>query len=142
MSFAATWHNLLDNVDELPSNATLLAPLSSRPFQVTDTQEHRVLIEYRNDDGTVPLQREQFETLYQNVTEGWGGFDLESLPPDAEPYATVLSLHPRFNIDDREGMPSESDTPTSSPLVTLTRSAARRAAGRSLIFPSTRIRSY
>jgi hypothetical protein len=75
------------------------------------------LIEYRDKDGTTPLQREQFETLFQRVEESRGEFDLDRLPPDAEPYATVLSLHPRFEIDDREGTLTESETPTSSPLV-------------------------
>lgn len=117
MTFSASWHNLLENAEELPPDATLLTPLSRKPFRITDVQEHRILIEYREDDGTMPLQREQFETLYDRVTEDWGDFDLDNLPPNAEPYATVLSLHPRFQIDDREGMLSENDSPTSSPLV-------------------------
>ncbi|MFC6875372.1 hypothetical protein [Halobellus marinus] len=117
MTFTASWHNLLENAEELPADATLLTPLSRKPFRITDVQEHRILIEYRDDDGTVPLKRDQFETLYEQVTDGWGGFDLDNLPPDAGPYATVLSLHPRFSIDDREGMLTESDTPTSSRLV-------------------------
>ncbi|GAA0263324.1 hypothetical protein [Halobacterium noricense] len=117
MTFSASWHNLLENAEELPPDATLLTPLSRKPFRLTDVQEHRILIEYREDDGTVPLHREQFETLYDHVTEGWSSFELDNLPPDAEPYATVLSLHPRFEIDDREGMLSESESPTSSPLV-------------------------
>ena len=117
MTFAASWHNLLENAEELPPDATLLTPLSRKPFRITDVQEHRILIEYREDDGTMPLQREQFETLHDRVAEDWGGFDLDRLPPDAEPYATVLSLHPRFQINDQEGMLSETDKPTSSPLV-------------------------
>lgn len=117
MTFGASWHNLREHVEELPSDATLLTPVSQKPFRITDVQEHRLLIEYQGDDRTIPLQREQFETLYENVTEGWGGFDLDNLPPDAEPYVTVLSLHPRFSIDDREEMLIESDTPTSSSLV-------------------------
>ena len=117
MSFSASWHTLLENVDELPSDATLLTPLSRKPFAVKDAQEHRVLIEYRDSDGTIPLQREQFETLFQRVEESHGSFDLDRLPPDAEPYATVLSLHPRFELDDREGTIIESETPTGSPLV-------------------------
>lgn len=117
MTFSASWHNLLENAEELPSDATLLTPLSRKPFRITNIQEHRILVEYRDDDGVKPLQREQFETLYDHVTDGWDSFDLENLPADAEPYATVLSLHPRFSIDDQEGMLTESDTPTSSPLV-------------------------
>jgi hypothetical protein len=32
MSFSATWNNLLDNVEELASDVTLLTPLSGKPF--------------------------------------------------------------------------------------------------------------
>jgi hypothetical protein len=117
MPFTVGWHNLLENAEELPPDATLLTPLSRKPFRITDTQEHRILIQYRDDDGTVPLQRDQFETLVDRVRGAPSGFDLDRLPPDAEPYATVLSLHPRFEIDDREGTLAESETPTSSPLV-------------------------
>jgi hypothetical protein len=80
-------------------------------------QEHRILITYRDDDGTTPLQRDQFETLFQRVQDSHAGFELDRLPADAEPYATVLSLHPRFELDDRAGTLTETETPTSSPLV-------------------------
>lgn len=117
MSFSASWHTLLENVEKLPSDATLLTPLSDKPFAVKDVQEHRILIKYRDSDGTISLQREQFETLFQRIEESNGSFDLDRLPRDAEPYATVLSLHPRFELDDREGTITESERPTSSPLV-------------------------
>jgi len=117
MTFGSTWNNLLENVEELPSDATLVTPLSRKAFRVTDVQEPRILIQYRDDDETIPLQREQFETLYQRVQDARGVFDLDRLPPDAEPYATVLSLHPRFEVDDRDGTLTESETPTGSPLV-------------------------
>jgi hypothetical protein len=117
MTFGPTWSNLLENVEELPSGATLVTPLSREAFRVTDAQEHRVLIQYRDADETVPLQRDQFETLSERVRDARGGFDLDRLPPDAEPYATLLSLHPRFEIDDSEGTLTESETPTGSPLV-------------------------
>jgi hypothetical protein len=117
MPFTSSWHTLLDRVEDLPSNATLVTPLSRRPFRITDIQEHRVLIEYRDDSDTVPLQREQFETLYERVGEATDGFDLDRLPADAEPYAAVLSLHPRFEVDDREGTLTETDAPTDTQLV-------------------------
>ncbi|WP_135305504.1 hypothetical protein [Haloarcula amylovorans] len=117
MPFSASWHTLLDHAEELPSDATLLTPLSRNPFRLTDVQEHRILIAYRDDEGTVPLQREQFETLLQRVQDAQAGFELDRLPPDTEPYATVLSLHPRFELDDREGTLTATETPTSSPLV-------------------------
>jgi len=117
MPFSASWHTLLDHAEELPSDATLLTPLSRKPFRLTDVQEHRILITYRADDGTTPLQRDQFETLFQRVQDSHAGFELDRLPADAEPYATVLSLHPRFELDDRAGTLTETETPTSSPLV-------------------------
>lgn len=119
MPFSASWHNLLDHLEDLPPDATFVTPLSRKSFRVTDVQEHRVIIEYHDDSETVPLQREQFETLYERVTEAYDGFDLSRLPPDAEPYATVLSVHPRFEVDDREGTLTETDSPTSAttPLV-------------------------
>lgn len=117
MTFSTTWNNLLENVEELPSDATLITPLSRKAFGVTDVQQHRVLVQYRDDDEPVPLQKDQFETLYQRVGESLGEFDLDRLPPDAEPYATVLSLHPRFEVDDREGTLTGSDQSTGSPLV-------------------------
>ena len=117
MSFRVSWGNLLDNAEELPPDAILLTPLSRKPFRMTDVQEHRILIEYRNENETVPLQRDQFETLFQRVEDAKGGFELDRLPPGAEPYATVMSLHPRFTLDDQEGLLVESETPTNSPLV-------------------------
>lgn len=117
MTFRASWYNLLDNIEELPSDATLVTPLSRKAFGVEDVQEHRVLIQFRDDDETIPLQKDQFRTLHQRIQDARGEFELGRLPPDAEPYATVLSLHPRFEVDDREGTLTESETPTGSPLV-------------------------
>jgi len=117
MTFRASWYNLLDNIEELPSDATLVTPLSRKAFGVEDVQEHRVLIQFRDDNETIPLQKDQFRTLHQRIQDARGEFELDRLPPDAEPYATVLSLHPRFEVDDREGTLTESETPTGSPLV-------------------------
>jgi len=117
MTFNSTWHNLLENVEELPSDATLVTPLSRKVFGVEDIQEPRILVQYRDSDETIPLQKDQFETLHRRIQDSHGAFDLDRLPPDAEPYATVVSLHPRFEVDDREGTLTESDQSTGSPLV-------------------------
>ena len=109
MTFGASWNNLLENIEELPTDATLVTPLSRKAFRVTDVQQPRVLIQYRDDNETTPLQREQFETLYRRIQDSRGTFDLDRLPMDAEPYATVLSLHPRFEVNDREGTLRESE---------------------------------
>jgi len=117
MTFGTSWNNLLENIEELPTDATLITPLSRKVFGVEDVQEHRILIQYRDEDETIPLQREQFETLYRRIQDSRGKFDLDRLPMDGEPYATILSLHPRFEVNDRGGTLTETETPTGSPLV-------------------------
>ncbi|MFD1643958.1 hypothetical protein [Halohasta litorea] len=117
MPFSETWHTILDELDEIPPDGTFRTPLSEKPFRLEDAQEHRVLIAYRDQDTTIPLKREQFETLYQRVSDTPQPFDLDRLPADAEPYATILSVHPRFEIDQREGILKNTDTPTPSSLV-------------------------
>lgn len=117
MPFSVTWHNLLESLAALPPDATFRTPLSDRSFRVDDLQEHRIIITYRDDSDTTPLSREQSETLYERVTDATGGFDLDRLPADAEPYATLLSVHPRFVIDTDAGTLTETDDPAATPLV-------------------------
>jgi len=119
MPFSVSWHTLLDALDELPEGATLLTPLSHTRFRVTDVQEHRIVIEVldRDIDETRPLQRDQFETLYRRITDEPGGFELDRLPPDADPYPAVLSVHPRFEIDEDQGVIVETEGPTTSQLL-------------------------
>ena len=117
MPFSGIWHAILDELDEVPPDGTFRTPLSDKPFRLEDVQEHRVLIAYREQETTIPLKREQFETLYERVSDTPQPFDLDRLPADAEPYATIFSVHPRFEIDQREGVLKNTDTPTPSSLV-------------------------
>ncbi|WP_152043504.1 hypothetical protein [Salinigranum salinum] len=117
MSFSARWHTLLEECEALPEGATLRTPLSDIRFCITDVQEHRIIIELAESGESRPLHREQFETLYQRLTETADAFELDRLPPDADPYPAVLSLHPRFDIDERAGTITETDEPTSTQLV-------------------------
>lgn len=112
--FSVSWHTLLEQLEDLPGDATLLTPLSRDRFRVQEIQEHRVVIEFldRDIDGTRPLQRDQFETLYRRIGDEPDGFELDRLPPDADPYPAVLSLHPRFEIDEDRGVIVERDGPT------------------------------
>jgi hypothetical protein len=114
MTFSAGWHTLLEEAKELAPAATLVTPLSDTRFHITDTQEHRIIIEFLESGDTQPLQREQFETLYRRLQDTAGGFDLDRLPPDAEPYAAVLTLHPRIEIDVDAGVLRETDAPTTT----------------------------
>ena len=119
MPFSVSWHTLLDELDELPEGSTLVTPLSHNRFRINDVQEQRVVVEFldRDIDEKRPLQREQFETLYRRITEGAGRFELDRLPADADPYPAVLSLHPRFEIDEDQGVIIEKEGPTTSQLL-------------------------
>ena len=117
MPFSITWHTILEELEEVPADATFVTPQSDRPFKLEDIQEHRLLISYRDQNTTLPLKRSQFEQLYNRVDDAHNGFDLGRLPADAEPYATMLSIHPHFEVDQREGVLRNTDTPTPSALV-------------------------
>lgn len=119
MPFSVSWHTLLDELDELPEEATLITPLSHDRFRLSDVQEQRVIIEFldRDIDEIRPLQRDQFETLYRRITAEPDGFDLDRLPPDADPYPAVLSVHPYVDIDEDRGVIVETEGPTPSPLL-------------------------
>jgi hypothetical protein len=132
MPFSVSWHTLLDELDELPEGSTLITPLSHDRFRVTDVQEQRVVIEFldRDIDETHPLQRDQFETLYRRISDEPGGFDLDRLPPDADPYPAVLSLHPRFEVDEDAGVITETEEPTTSQLLDAGDEAETREAER------------
>ncbi|RJX48722.1 PD-(D/E)XK nuclease family protein [Halonotius pteroides] len=122
MGFTASWHTLITELEELPEEATLVTPLSHDQFTISDVQDQRVVIQFqdRDIDPTQPLQREQFETLYERITDAHGGFELDRLPPDADAYPAVWSLHPRFEIDEEQGVIVERDGPTSSQVIETT----------------------
>jgi len=117
MTFGSTWQNLIENVEQLPSDATLVTPLSRKAFRVTDVQEQRVLIQYRDDNETIPLQREQFETLQRRIQDARGEFDLDRLPPNAEPYATVFSVSSDFEVHEDEWILAKTEVQSPSSLV-------------------------
>ena len=119
MTFTECWHTLLEKCDALPAEATFITPLTDKHFQITDVQEYRVLVEFAESGDTQSLDREQLETLAERISDATAtdGFDLHRLPPDAEPYPAVLSLHPRYEINERTGTITETDDPTTSQLV-------------------------
>jgi len=119
MGFTASWHTLVTELEELSEEATLVTPLSHDQFTISDVQDQRVVIQFqdRDIDPNQPLQREQFETLYERITDAHSGFELDRLPPDADAYPAVWSLHPRFEIDEEQGEIVERDGPTSSQVI-------------------------
>src|SRR5699024_5175653 len=107
--FGATWGTLIERCEGLPEEATLITPLASKRFQITDVREQRLIIEDVDSGDSQPLQREQFEALAEHTREAVDGYELERLPPKAEPYAAVLALHPRYVLDERENTLTELD---------------------------------
>jgi hypothetical protein len=116
MSFGERWRTLIEECEELPPAATFVAPLTDAPFQVTDSQDHRIVVEFRDGGESRPLNREQFEALHTRIRESPDGFPLDNLPPGAEPYAAVLSLHPRYEVDEQAGTIAETDDSTATQL--------------------------
>ncbi|MFD1565801.1 hypothetical protein ACFR99_19950 [Haloarchaeobius amylolyticus] len=96
----------------MPADGTLITPLSNSRIHITDVQKHRVIGRFDESNEKRPLQREQFETLYHQIQTAHDGFDLDRLPLDADPYPAVLSVHPRFEIDEDAGVIAETDGPT------------------------------
>lgn len=117
MPFSVSWHTLLEEFEELSESATLVTPLTHKRFRIIDVQEHRVIIQFEGRDEKRPLQRDQFETLYRRIQDAPHGFDLERLPSDADPYPAVLSVHPRFEIDEDAGVITETESATTTQLV-------------------------
>jgi len=119
MPFSVSWNTLLEELDDFPDGATLITPLSHDRFRISDVQEHRIIVEFldRDVDERRPLQRDQFETLYRRLVDEQDGFELDRLPPDADPYPAVWSLHPRFEIDEDKEIIIEMEGPTTSQLL-------------------------
>ncbi|MFC6764780.1 hypothetical protein [Natrinema soli] len=117
MPFGTSWQTLLDECDALGEDATLTTPLTEKQFRITSAQESRIVIKFADTGDSQPLQRDQFETLAGRITDSGGTFELQRLPLDAEPYAAVLSLHPRYECNDRAGTLTETDEPTTSQLI-------------------------
>ncbi|MFW6382449.1 MAG: hypothetical protein ACOCZD_00240 [Haloferacaceae archaeon] len=117
MSFSEVWTTVREVLEALPTTATFHTPRSRRSFRVVDSQRHRIVIERRDTGACRPLDRAQFETLYERVRTAADGYDLDRLPADAEPYATILSLHPGVELDRRANTLVEREAPSPSPLV-------------------------
>ena len=106
--FGATWGTLIERCEALSEDATLITSLSTRRFRVTDVKQQRIIIEDTDTGDSQPLQRDQFEALVEHTRDSAGeGYDLERLPPKAEPYAAVLTLHPRYVLDQENGQITE-----------------------------------
>ena len=117
MPFSVSWHTLLDELEDLSDDAELITPLSHDRFRIVDVQEHRIVISFDETGERRPLQREQFETLHERITDSDGEFELDRLPARADPYPAVPRLHPRFEINGKRRVLLEKEGPTETQLV-------------------------
>jgi len=113
-------HNLRSPINVAQGCAALLAEQgilsassNSESLRLTAIQHSR----FTDSGESRPLQRNQFETLYRRVSDSHNWFGLDRLPPDADPYPTVLSLYPRFKVNDDRGVIIETEEPTTSLLL-------------------------
>lgn len=101
MTFDEVWDELLDTVRDLPDDAALLTPTSNRPFAVTGVHDARLDVSYLDAEEERSLRRDRFAVLHHRIDQlRPDGVRITELPPGAEPYVAVLSLHPGYEIDD------------------------------------------
>jgi hypothetical protein len=101
MTFDDVWDDLLATVRDLPAEAVLLTPTSNRPFEVVGAHDTRVDVAYLDGDEERSLRRDRFAILHHRIEElRPEGVRISKLPPGADPYVAVLSLHPAYEIDD------------------------------------------
>lgn len=117
MTFEMRWHTLHDECDDLPEEATLVAPLTDRRFRIAEVQTDRIIIKFSDSENSRTLPRDQFEALHNRVTDTVNGFSLNNLPQRTEPYAAVLSLHPRYEVDENAGVIKETEDATTTQLL-------------------------
>lgn len=117
MTFENRWHTLRDECAKLSEKATLVAPLTGRRFRIGEAQTDRIIIEFTDSENSRTLPRDQFEELHDRITDAVNGFSLNNLPQRTEPYAAVLSLHPRYEVDENAGVIRETEDTTTTQLV-------------------------
>ena len=109
MTFTSTWQELIEECEEVSENATFVTPTTDRQFRISHVEDDRIVVDLDGLDDPRPLPRDQFEALYDRISDSVNGFSLDNLPTGTEPYAAVLSLHPEYEIDEAEGVITETE---------------------------------
>ena len=117
MTFEMRWHALRDECNDLLEDATLVAPLTDRRFSIAEVQTDRIIIAFVDSQNSRTLPRDQFKALHDRITDTVNGFSLNNLPQRTEPYAAVLSLHPRYEVDENARVIRETEDATTTQLV-------------------------
>lgn len=101
MSFDTVWRDLRRASESIASDAALVTPTTERAFVVDATRDNRIVVRYRESDEERILWRDQFELLHDRLSSE--AIVLDDLPPGVEPYVSVLSLLPRYEVDEEAG---------------------------------------
>ena len=112
----ALWEAVRDRCRALDPAATLVTPLSDRPFRVLEVATDRIRIRYDDSGEECPLRREQFEIFADRLEEH--RLAVSEFPPGVEPYATILTLLDDYGVEDEEFVydpDGETDRETKSP---------------------------
>lgn len=117
MPFELRWETLRDECENLPEDAMLVAPLTHRRFRIAEVQTDRIITTFTDSQSSRTLPRDQFEALHDRITDAVNIFSLDDLPQRTEPYAAVLSLHPRYEVDENAGVIIETENETATQLL-------------------------
>lgn len=98
MAFPAVWRALCDRCSSLDPASALVTPATERPFTVESTASNRIDVRYLESDADRALWRDQFEVLVDHLDDE--PLDYDDLAPGVEPYVSVLSLLPRYEVDE------------------------------------------
>lgn len=100
MEFDTTWTELRDRCGTIDPETVLVTPTSERAFVVRSVEDDRIVVEYVETGAERSLWRNQFEVLHEGLESDPDGLALADLPAGVEPYVSVLSLSPRYAVDD------------------------------------------
>lgn len=99
MAFDEVWRALRDQCRAVDPDTVLVTPSSERAFDARVAGDDRLVARFRETDEEHTLWRDQFEVLYDRLETESGELVVDDLPAGVEPYASVLSLAPRYVVD-------------------------------------------
>ena len=104
MPFDTVWYEITDRCERLDPDEVLVTPSSERAFEVVFAASDRIVVRYADSERERPLQYDQFQVLHDRLESEDGQLSLADLPSGVEPYVAVLSLVPRYTVDESAGV--------------------------------------
>lgn len=110
MTFDTMWRELRERCEAVDADTVLVTPASGRVFAIDSVGDDRIVVEYLETDEERPLWRNQFEVLYDRLEADSDGVTVADPPAGVEPYVSVLSLSPRYVVDESADTLRRTDT--------------------------------